>query len=89
MLRRVYSSVGGQVLISFHEGGQWRDDCSADEIPLWLLIAILRQVSRRKPLDDQKAEETINAVYQTERDYTQMRAKLDPYQSHIVRARRP
>lgn len=78
MFRRVCSSVGGQVLISFREGGQWRDDCSADEIPLWLLIAILRPVSRRKPLGDQKAQETINAVYEMERDYTQMRAKLDP-----------
>ncbi len=68
----------GKFLMSFREGGQRTDDCSAHEILLWLLIEILRQVSRRKPLGDQKAEETINVVYETERDYTQMRAKLDP-----------
>ena len=52
----------GNVLISFSDRGEWCDDCYSNEVPLWLLIAILRKLGRIKPLGDQKADETITSV---------------------------
>lgn len=56
-------SKRGHVLISFSDCGEWCDDCYSDEIPLWLLIAILRKLGRNKPLGDQKADKTIASVH--------------------------
>ena len=49
-------------LICYFDGGEWFDDCYADEIPVWLLLTILRKIQRCKPLGDQKTNETIKAV---------------------------
>jgi len=55
-------SKRGHVLISFLDRDEWCDDCYSDEVPLWLLIAILGKLGRIKPLGDQKADETIASV---------------------------
>jgi hypothetical protein len=52
----------GRALISFYDNGNWFDDCYSDEVPLWLLLVIVRQIQRRKPLGDQEADETISLV---------------------------
>lgn len=55
---------GARALISYQDGpaGEWLNDCYADEVPLWLLIALFRRIARRKPLGDQRANETIARV---------------------------
>jgi hypothetical protein len=66
-------SKRGYVLISFLDRDEWRDDCYSDEVPLWLLIAILRKLSRIKPLGDQKADETMAALDATSTKFEQLK----------------
>jgi hypothetical protein len=49
-------SVTGTVTVSFKDGSTWEDDCYCDEIPMWLLLSILRAIQRRKPLGDLEAD---------------------------------
>jgi len=63
-------SKRGHILISFSDRDEWCDDCYSDEVPLWLLIAILRKLRRIKPLGDQKANETIAAVHEIDNAYS-------------------
>jgi hypothetical protein len=61
----------GRALINYQDGvrAEWCNDCYADEVPLWLLIGLFRRIQRRKPLGDQKADETIARVGATDREY--------------------
>jgi len=52
----------GKVTISYKDGSTWEDDCFCDEIPMWLLLSILRAIQRRKPLGDGQTDETIKKV---------------------------
>jgi hypothetical protein len=58
-------------LINYQDGAgaEWCNDCYADEVPLWLLIGLFRRIQRRKPLGDQKADETLARVDATDREY--------------------
>jgi hypothetical protein len=50
-------------LISFEcKKGKWFDGCWSNQVPYWLLDAILRAILRNKPLGDQKADELIKKV---------------------------
>lgn len=53
-----------RALINYQDGAhaEWCNDRYADEVPLWLLISLFRRIARRKPLGDQKADETIQSV---------------------------
>jgi hypothetical protein len=53
-----------RAFISYQDGpgAEWFNECYADEAPLWLLIGLFRRIARRKPLGDQKANETISRV---------------------------
>jgi hypothetical protein len=66
-------SATGKVTISYKDGSTWADDCFSDELPMWLLLSILRAIQRRKPLGDQKADEVIKDVRDAEADFVQHR----------------
>jgi hypothetical protein len=53
-----------RAFISYQDGkrGEWQHGCYADEVPLWLLMALFRRIKRRKPLGDQRADDTIKKV---------------------------
>ena len=53
-----------RALISYQDGprADWFHECYADEVPLWLLMALFRRIARRKPLGDQEADDTIQHV---------------------------
>jgi len=59
----------GHVYISFKDNGEWFDDCYADEVPVYLLLAILRAVQRKKPLGDEETDETAKTVQDLEAVY--------------------
>jgi len=61
-----------RALINYQDGAgaEWRNDCYADEVPLWLLLALFRRIQRRKPLGDQDADETIAQVRAIDVEYT-------------------
>ena len=61
-----------RALISYQEGpGEWAVDCFSDEVPLWLLVGLLRRVARRKPLGDQNSDDVIKAVDAMDAAYKQ------------------
>ena len=66
-------------LISYQDGpgAEWLNECYADEVPLWLLIGLFRRIWRRKPLGDQKADETISRVDALDAEYVKEQAKRD------------
>lgn len=57
--------------ITYQDGidHEWFKCCFADEVPLWLLIGLVRRIERRKPLGDQKADETIESLDKLEIAY--------------------
>ena len=65
----LFESAVGRVLISFKDGSEWVDEAMSDELPKWLLNAILRQIQRRKPLGDVKADEVLKEVRDVEAEY--------------------
>jgi len=73
----------GRVYVSYQDGGEWFDDCYTDELPLWLLLSILRAIRRRKPLGDQAADETIAQVYDLGAEYVQKAPTLPHYASYV------
>lgn len=67
-----------RALISYQEGhGEWAVGCYSDEVPLWLLVGLLRRIARRKPLGDQDADETISQVDALDAEYMRTKEKLD------------
>ena len=79
-------STSGHVVISFFDRDEWRDDCYSEEVPLWLLIAILRKLSRIKPLGDQKADEAMAALHAANTKYEQL--KQQPSKLKLMPRRR-
>lgn len=69
----------GRALISYQDGmhGEWCNECYADEVPLWLLIALFRRIARRKPLGDQVADDTIVAVATADEEFSALKRKED------------
>jgi hypothetical protein len=59
----------GRVYISFKDGGEWFDDEYAEDVPVYLLLAILRAVQRKKPLGDHETDETAKTVRDLEAVY--------------------
>ncbi len=59
----------GRVYISFKDDGEWFDDEYAEDVPIYLLLAILRAVQRKKPLGDQETDETAKTVRGLEAAY--------------------
>lgn len=61
-----------RALITYQDGSavEWNNECYADEVPLWLLLSLLRRITRHKPLGDQEADETIKAVGDLDADFT-------------------
>jgi hypothetical protein len=57
-------SEDNRALVSYQDGprAEWANKCFADEVPGWLLFALLRRIARCKPLGDQVADETIEHV---------------------------
>lgn len=53
-----------RALISYQDGpdAEWCHECYADEVPLWLLMALLRRIAQHKPLGDQGASDVIGRV---------------------------
>jgi hypothetical protein len=74
-------SRDGRALIAYQDGphAEWANDCYADEVPLWLLIGLIRRIARRKPLGDQDADETITRVDDLAAAYVQ----ANHYASHF------
>jgi hypothetical protein len=80
------SDFGDQerALISYQDGprAEWVNDAFADEVPLWLLLSLLRKIQRAKPLGDQAADEAIKAVdnldtaYVSEQEEKELDAQL-------------
>lgn len=64
-----------RALISYQDGpsGEWCLKCFADEVPLWLLMGLVRRIQRRKPLGDQDADDIIRAVGRLDDDYVNER----------------
>jgi hypothetical protein len=60
-----------RALISYQDGPgvEWCNECYADEVPLWLLVGLFRRIWRRKPLGDQKADETIAQTDKLDAEY--------------------
>lgn len=81
----------GRAVIAFQDGthAEWRHDCWADEVPLWLLVGLFRRITRRKPLGDQVADETISKVDKIDTEYIRGKRDHDPYRSYKTRERRP
>jgi hypothetical protein len=81
-------SDDGRALISYQDGpgGEWANDCYADEVPLWLLIGLFRKIQRRKPLGDQDADETIASVDDLDAEYEQL--KQQPSKLNMMPHRR-
>ena len=79
-----------RALISYQEGShaEWRHECYADEVPLWLLVGLLRRIQHRKPLGDQEADETIAKVDGLDTAYVQAEHKHNPYRSYKTDERR-
>jgi hypothetical protein len=65
--------LAGTVTISYNDGSEWFDDCFVDEVPMWLLLSMLRAIQRKKPLGDQKADETIKKVQDADSDYVKIK----------------
>jgi hypothetical protein len=80
--------LNGSALISYQEGPrtEWHNDCYADEVPIWLLTALLHRIARRKPLGDQKADETIQAIEKLDTEYNN-RALDKPLKLNVVARR--
>jgi hypothetical protein len=73
----------GRTLVSYQDGSraEWANDCFADEVPLWLLIGLIRRIQRRKPLGDQNADETIAAVDDLDAEFVHKKSTLPHYAS--------
>jgi hypothetical protein len=71
----LFESPTGRVTITYKDGSEWFDECWSDELPKWLLNAILRKLQRSKPLGDQKADEVIKDVRDAEADYVEKRLR--------------
>jgi hypothetical protein len=65
----LFESAVGRILISYKDGSEWVDEAMSEEVPKWLLNAILRQIQRRKPLGDVKADEVLKEVRDVETEY--------------------
>lgn len=78
-------SRDGRALISYQDGprAEWANNCYADEVPLWLLIGLIRRIARRKPLGDQDADETIARVHNLDAEYVQKAPTLPHYASYV------
>ena len=61
----------GRALISYQDGpsGEWLRECFADEVPLWLIMSLLRTIARRKPLGDGDADDTIERADRLDTEY--------------------
>jgi hypothetical protein len=79
------SPIDARAFISYQDGprAEWAHDCYADEVPLWLLIGLFHRIKRRKPLGDQKADETIAAVDDLDAEYVQKASTLPHYASYV------
>ncbi|MGA7075613.1 MAG: hypothetical protein WBZ42_03575 [Halobacteriota archaeon] len=66
-------SPTGKITVSFKDGSEWFDDCYTDELPLWLLLAILIAIQRRKPLGDQSADDITKHVRDAEAEFIKTR----------------
>jgi hypothetical protein len=77
---------GERALISHQDGpgAEWLNECYADAVPLWLLIGLFRRIWRRKPLGDQKADETIAQIDKLDADYVQAQRDANPLRLNFV-----
>jgi hypothetical protein len=64
-------------LINYQDGAfaEWENDCYADEVPVWLLAGLLRQIKLKKPLGDQFTDETIKAVNDAEFEFSELQRR--------------
>ena len=75
-----------RALTSYQDGpgAEWLNECYADEAPLWLLIGLFRRIWRRKPLGDQKADETIAKIDELGAAYVQAQHDANPPRLNFV-----
>jgi hypothetical protein len=68
-----------RALISYQDGpgAEWCNEYYADAVPLWLLIGLFRRIWKRKPLGDQKADETISRVDGLDAEYVRTTEKRE------------
>ena len=67
----------GRDVVSYQDGAghEWCELCLADEIPMWLLIGLLRRIERRKPLGDQEADDVIKSVKALDDEFNNAKAE--------------
>jgi hypothetical protein len=60
-----------RAFVSFQDGphAEWQHGCYADEVPLWLLVGLVRKITAGKPLGHQKTDETIAKIDDLDAQY--------------------
>lgn len=71
----LFESAVGRVVTSYKDGSEWVDERFSEELPKWLLNAILRQLGRKKPLGDQAADEVLQKARDVETEYIANKAR--------------
>jgi hypothetical protein len=82
----VVDAPEARVYISYQDGprAEWNNDCYVDELPLWLLLSLFRRIQRRKPLGDQKTDETIQAVDNLNAGYKQLKQERGTLKLSVI-----